>query len=417
MPQKPSRPPADNPQPTTYNLQPTTCNPQQRVILTVNGGSSSIKFAIFTTVDEPEKLVAGEIQRVGQPGTTLSAEGLGAKADKVPVQSGDHGAAAGELVKWLRGPLGDRKIAAVGHRVVHGGFHLLDHQLITEKVLDRLKAAKQLDLAHLPREISLIESFGQRFPGIPQVACLDTAFFKDLPTLAKILPIPRKYFDAGIHRFGFHGLSYTYLMQELRRICGDAVANGKVILAHIGSGASMAAVKNGKPIDTSMSFTPTAGLMMGTRSGDVDAGVLIHLIRNEKLSADQLNDLVNRQSGLLGVSGTSADMRDLNARAKSDSRAAEAVDLFCYQAKKWIGSFAAALGGVETLIFAGGIGEHGVEARAGICSDLKFLGIEIDEAKNIANEPIISTGPTSVRVIPTNEEIMIARIVMQRCQF
>jgi acetate kinase len=345
----------------------------------------------------------------------LSAQGLGAKAEKLPIEAGDHGEAAGALVKWLREPLGDRKISGIGHRVVHGGFHLLDHQLITEKVLDQLREAKQLDLAHLPREISLIESFGQQFPGIPQVACLDTAFFKDLPTLAKLLPIPRKYFDDGIHRFGFHGLSYTYLMQELRRVGGDAAANGKVILAHLGSGASMAAVKNGKPIDTSMSFTPTAGLMMGTRSGDVDPGVLVHLIRNEKLSADQLNDLLNRQSGLLGVSGTSADMRDLVAKRGTDSNAAEAVDLFCYQAKKWIGSFTAALGGIDTLIFAGGIGEHSADARAGICSDLKFLGIEIDAAKNAESAPIISTGPTTVRVIPTDEEIMIARIVMRVC--
>jgi acetate kinase len=297
--------------------------------------------------------------------------------------------------------------------VVHGGFHLLDHQLITEKVLDQLKEAKELDLAHLPREIGLIESFGTQFPGIPQVACLDTAFFKDLPTLSKLLPIPRKYFDAGIHRFGFHGLSYTYLMQELRRIAGDTVADGRVILAHLGSGASMAAVKNGKPIDTSMSFTPTAGLMMGTRCGDLDPGVLVHLIRNEKLSADDLNDLLNRQSGLLGVSETSADMRDLVGKRTSDPRAAEAVDLFCYQAKKYIGNFAAALGGIDTLVFAGGIGEHSADARAGICSDLKFLGIEIDPAKNTANAAILSTGPTAVRVIATDEEIMIARIVMQ----
>jgi len=385
------------------------------VILTINGGSSSIKFAVFSAVDPPDKLLTGEIQRVGQPGTSLSAQGLGAKADKLSIQAGGHGQAAAELVKWLRAPLGNRQISGIGHRVVHGGFHLIDHQLITATVLDQLKEAKDLDLAHLPREIALIESFGQLFPGVPQIACLDTAFFKDLPTLARLLPIPRKYFDAGIRRFGFHGLSYTYLMQELRRVAGDTAADGKIILAHLGSGASMAAVKNGKPIDTSMSFTPSAGLMMGTRSGDVDPGVLVHLIRNEKLSADQLNDLINRQSGLLGVSETSADLRDLLAKRGSDSRAADAVDLFCYLAKKWVGNFAAALGGIDTLIFAGGIGEHAAEARAGICSGLNFLGIEIDAAKNSENAPIISAGPTTVRVIATDEEIMIARIVMQIC--
>jgi len=196
---------------------------------------------------------------------------------------------------------------------------MAQHQIITDKALEELKRTAALDPSHLPRAIALIEAFKRRFPGIPQVACFDTAFFKDLPTLAKLLPIPRKYFDRGIHRFGFHGLSYTYLMQELRRVAGDAAADGNVILAHLGSGASMAAVQHGKPIDTSMSFTPTAGLVMGTRTGDVDPGLLVYLMRNEKLSVDQFDDLVNKKSGLLGVSTTSADMRDLTQRRRHRS--------------------------------------------------------------------------------------------------
>jgi acetate kinase len=380
-----------------------------KTILIINGGSSSIKFAVFESTDSPHKILAGEVQRVGQPGTVMSASGLGDPVDKQPVQGGNHSQATNQLIDWLKNRLGDRPLCAIGHRIVHGGFHLIEHQIITSKVMKQLKEAAELDPAHLPREIGLIEAFGRGFPGVSQTACFDTAFFKDLPTIAKLLPIPRKYFEKGVHRFGFHGLSYTYLISELRRLAGDAVADGKVILAHLGSGASMAAIKNGKPIDTSMSFTPTAGLVMGTRSGDLDPGLIVYLLRNEKLSVDQLDDLLNKKSGLLGVSGTSADMRDLSDHHSTDSKAAEAVDLFCYQAKKFIGSYAAAMGGVDTIVFAGGIGENSAAARAGICTGLEFLGIEIEKSLNLKNKSIISKGNVIVRVIATDEETVIAR--------
>jgi acetate kinase len=382
-------------------------------VIVVNAGSSSIKFAAYEASNEPRQILRGEVQRVGQPGTGISAEGLGEDVKDQPITGGDHTEATGQFIDWLRGRLGDRAVAGIGHRVVHGGFHLAQHQIITEATLSQLRQAAELDPAHLPREIALIESFRKAFAGIPQVACFDTAFFKDLPILSKLLPIPRKYFDAGVHRFGFHGLSYTFLTQQLRRMGGDAAVNGRVILAHLGSGASMAAIREGQPIDTTMAFTPTAGLVMGTRCGDLDPGLLVYLLRNQKLSADQLEELLNKQSGLLGVSGSSADLRDLLDRRATDIQAGQAVDLFCYQAKKWIGSFAAALGGLDTLVFSGGIGEHSAEARAGICAGLEFLGIWLDTESNVKGLSKISSGPVGVHVIPTDEEIVIANTVFE----
>ena len=212
-----------------------------------------------------------------------------------------------------------------------------------------------------------------------------------MPRVAKLLPIPRRFDAAGIERYGFHGLSYAYLMEELARVAGAEAAQGRVILAHLGNGASLAAVRDGKSLDTSMGFTPAAGLPMGTRPGDLDPGVAWYMMRSENLNPEQFNHLINHESGLLGVSETSSDMRDLIERQRTDVRAAEAVELFCYQTRKWIGAFAAVLGGVETLVFAGGIGENSVEVRARVCSGLQFLGIELDEARNIANAPVIST--------------------------
>src|SRR5207248_5014828 len=243
--------------------------------------------------------------------------------------------------------------------------------------------------------------------------CFDTAFHATLPRVARLLPLPRRYDAAGIRRYGFHGLSYAYLMGELGRVAGPEAAAGRVILAHLGAGASMAAVQGRKSIDTTMSFTPTAGLVMATRTGDLDPGALVYLLRSENLSADQLDELLNKQSGLLGVSETSPDMRDLLAKQAGDVRAAEAVELFCYQARKWVGALAAALGGLDTLVFAGGIGENAAEVRQRICDGLGFLGVRLDPARNAAGAAVISADgtPATVRVIRTDEELMIARLV------
>jgi len=379
-------------------------------ILTVNGGSSSIKFALFSPADPPRRLLTGIIDRIGQPNTTLSATTADdQRFAPTSLKADSHADAARHLIAWLRDHAATPP-AAIGHRVVHGGIHLTDHQLVTDDLLNELRATQPLDLAHLPREIALIEAFRDLSPSIPQVACFDTAFFRDLPRVAQLLPVPRKYLDAGVRRFGFHGLSYTYLMSALRRLA-PVEADGKVILAHLGSGASMAAVHRGKPIDTTMAFTPTAGLVMGTRPGDLDPGLLVYLARVEKLAPDELDEFISHQCGLLGVSATTPDMRDLQSRRHTDPRATEAIDLFCYQCKKYIGAYAAALGGLDTLVFSGGIGEHSHETRAQICDGLDYLGLNLDEQNNGSNAPVVSS-PTSrvkVRIIPTDEELIIAQ--------
>jgi len=285
---------------------------------------------------------------------------------------------------------------------------------ITRKLLLELHGITPYAPEHLPREIALIEALSRRHPKLPQVACFDTAFHHTMPRVAKLLPIPRRYAAKGVERYGFHGLSYAYLMEELARL-DPAAAKGRVILAHLGNGASLAAVHRGKSIDTSMGFTPTAGLVMSTRSGDLDPGLLYYLTRTERMSAARFQRMVNHESGLLGVSGTSSDLRDLLAREDHDARAAEAVSLFCYQAKKWIGSYAAALGGLDTLVFAGGIGENAPMIRKRICEGLAFLGITLHGKRNAKNASLISTdtGRVAVRVIRTDEERMIARSVIR----
>jgi acetate kinase len=314
---------------------------------------------------------------------------------------------------WIEERDGRDALTAVGHRVVHGGPKYSKPQRITAEMVEELHRLSPFDPEHLPEEILLTEAFHRRFPDLPQVACFDTAFHHDLPRVAQLLPIPRRYEAQGVRRYGFHGLSYAFLMGELSRLAGPESAQGRVILAHLGNGASLAAVRDGKPVDTSMSFTPTAGVPMSTRSGDLDPGLVWYLARTEKMSAKQFNEMVNFQSGLLGVSETSSDMRDLLDRETQDVRAAEAVALFCYQVKKWIGAFAAALGGLDTLVFAGGIGENAPVVRSRICEGLGFLGIELEESQNAANAGVISTAASrvDVRVIHTDEELMIARSV------
>jgi acetate kinase len=286
-------------------------------------------------------------------------------------------------------------------------------ELVTPELLEELHRISPYDPDHLPGEIELIEAFRRRHPKLPQVACFDTAFHRTLPRVAKLLPIPRRYDAKGVQRYGFHGLSYAYLMQELARIGDPAATKGRVILAHLGNGASMAAVLDGKSIDTSMGFTPTAGLVMSTRTGDLDPGVAPYLARTEQMTSEQFYEMANHKSGLLGVSETSSDMRDLLAHEANDARAAEAVALFCYQARKWVGAFAAALGGLDTLVFAGGIGENAPIVRARICEGLGFLGIALSESRNSESAAVISTDESrvAVRVIRTDEDLMIARSV------
>ena len=324
----------------------------------------------------------------------------------------NHREAAESLIQWISDWGGEEPFTGIGHRVVHGGLRLNEHQFVTCELIEELRRTQSLDLAHLPFEIALIEAFQSRFADVPQVACFDTAFHRDLPRIAQILPIPRRYTDAGVRRLGFHGLSYMYLMQELQRI-DPSVARGRLILAHLGSGASLAAIAQGRPMDTSMAFTPTAGVMMGTRPGDFDPGLLAHMMRSEGLTPDEADQLLSRECGLAGVSGISSDMRELLSRRSFDRNAAEAVDLFWYSIKKYIGAYAAVLGGLDALVFSGGIGEHSPESRAGICQGLEFLGISIDGGLNSTGSAVISPprSRVTVRIIPTDEELMVANIV------
>jgi acetate kinase len=437
---------------------------RDKTVLTVNGGSSSIKFALFSLEDttprragraEPcqdvegvemggrsrrrrvgaaaaggrgdrplSRLLEGLIERIGLPQATLHVKvhppGAGFSRD---VAASDHAGAVDSMLDAIQETGGGRRegrdglasLAAVGHRIVHGGARYYEPQRITDDMLEELRELIPIDPEHLAGEIRLAEVLSRRIPGIPQIACFDTAFHHDLPVVSRTLAIPRKYSVQGVRRYGFHGLSYAFLMEELARLGDPAAMRGRVILGHLGNGASLAAVLDGKPIDTTMGFTPAAGLPMSTRTGDMDPGLVSYLMRTERMTVEEFNDMVNFKSGLLGISETSSDVRDLlSLEQRRDERAAEAIAFFCYQVKKWIGAYAAALGGLDTLVFSGGIGENSSTVRARICEGLDFLGIRLDDRRNSANEAVISASSpngVSVRVIRTDEEIMLARIV------
>jgi len=387
---------------------------EKPTVLAMNGGSSSIKFTLYRMGDSPQRRLHGKVERIGLHGTTLTFDDIERNQhDSRVVGDFDHRSAANFLIDWLDQQVGLASIAAAGHRIVNGGAHNNEPQRVTPALLDALRRISAYAPGHLPAEIVLIDLFAERIPGLAQVVCFDTAFHRAMPRVAKILPIPRRLQAQGVERYGFHGLSYAFLMEALTRVAGAEAAQGRVILAHLGNGASLAAVRGGKSIDTSMGFTPTAGVTMGTRSGDLDPGLVLYLAQTEGMSAEQFHHMVNHESGLFGVSETSADLRDLLAREADDVRAAEAVALFCYQIKKCIGAYAAALGGLDTLIFAGGVGENAPVIRARICDGLEFLGIKIDEKFNVTNAGVISalTSRVAVYVIHTDEEVMIAKSV------
>ena len=385
-------------------------------VLTLNGGSSSIKFALYQMGEPPSQGLHGKVDRIGSSGTKFDfSDPAGKQIGDQSLDQSDRRSAAMFLLDWLEKRVGLASIAAVGHRVVNGGANYFEPQLVTDAMLDELRRISAYAPEHLPAEIDMIELMSERAPRARQVACFDTAFHRDMPRVAKMLPIPRRLQAKGVERYGFHGLSYTFLMEELARAAVSEAALGRVVLAHLGNGASLAAVHGGKSIDTSMGFTPTAGIPMSTRSGDLDPGLVWYLAQTEQMTAQQFHDMVNHQSGLLGVSETSSDLRDLLDKEAHDVRAAEAVALFCYQVKKWIGAYAAALGGLDTLVFAGGVGENSPVIRTRICDGLGFLGIQLDESRNAAGAPIVSTDASSarVRVIRTDEDVVIAKAVFR----
>jgi acetate kinase len=387
-------------------------------VLAINAGSSSIRFALFDAGTPPVRVRGGKIDRIGQRDAELTVAEGSARTEStrpVAVDGTSFPSAVDDFLKWLQRQAWFGEVQAVGHRVVHGMAHTAP-QRATPELLTDLKRIDALDPEHLPQEIRLVETLGGRFPHLPQVLCFDTAFHRDLPRRSVLLPIPRRYAEAGIRRYGFHGLSYTYLMQELARLRDPAAVRGRVILAHLGSGASLAAVRDGRCVDTTMGFTPTGGLMMGTRSGDLDPGVLIYLADRDSMDAAALRRMLNHESGLKGVSDTSADVRDLLKREASDIRAAEALELFCYIAKKAVASFAGALGGLDTLVFAGGIGENAPDIRARICEGLEFLGIALSAPRNARDADVISADDgckVTVRVVRTDEESVVAELTLQ----
>jgi acetate kinase len=381
-------------------------------ILSLNGGSSTLKFALYEKNGDLNPVLSGSINRIGLTGGEFSVKSLSGKEDsRKPMNSGNMSEAVDFLMGWLDDNNYLKSLAAVGHRIVHGMNHT-KAELISKSLLDQLEQNKSYDPDHLSSEIELIKSFTSQYPELKQVACFDTAFHATMPRVATLLPIPRRFYTEGIHRYGFHGISYSYLMEKLAEEPGVNI-NGLIIMAHLGNGASMVAVRNGQSIDTSMGFTPAGGFPMSTRSGDIDPGVAYYIMKKDSLSADQFNVLINRQSGLIGISETSSDMQDLQKMEKSDSRAADAIDIFCYQVKKWVGSFTAALGGLDTLVFSGGIGENAVSVRSRICEGLQYLGIELDHERNESSKKIISlkNSRVTVYVIPTDEEFMIAKTV------
>ncbi|MCG3148257.1 MAG: putative propionate kinase [Verrucomicrobiae bacterium] len=369
----------------------------ENVVLVLNAGSSSLRFAVFEGNAMPHRIFSGKFDRIGSAKSALMTP-----TERTEMPVANHVAALEHLLNQLAA----KEFCAVGHRVVHGGANYRHPQRVDGAMLTELRRISAFDPEHLPAAIALMAVLAAKFPHLPQIACFDTAFHSAMPRVAKLLPIPRRYEAQGVQRYGFHGLSYEYLMSQ-------PGMHGRVILAHLGNGASMAAVRDGQPVDTSMAFTPTAGLMMGRRSGDIDPGLIAFLARSEQMTAARFTQMVNHESGLLGVSETSSDMRDLLAHESADVRAAEAVALFCYLAKKWIGAYAAALGGLDTLVFTGGIGENMPAIRGRICDGLEFLGIELDEQQNAANASVISRAASrvAVRVIRTDEEIVIARSV------
>jgi acetate kinase len=381
-------------------------------ILTINSGSSSIKFALYRMGAGAAAELSGSVAGINRASGLFQVKGAQGKTlVERQFHPQDHKGALEEITRWLKSSPAVQDFDAVGHRLVHGGIRFTRPHRITPDLMDTLVELTPLAPDHLPHEIDAIKVFKDFYPDVTQVACFDTAFHRNMPRVAQIYPLPGALGGQGVLRYGFHGLSYEYILGELRKESGAKASEARIVMAHLGNGASMVAVKGGKSMDTTMGFSPAGGLVMSTRSGDLDPGVILYLFKEKALDVPAVNRMVNKEGGLLGVSGISADMEDLLKAEVKNPRAAEAVELFCYQARKFLGALAAVLGGLETLIFTGGIGENAAPIRWRICEDLEFLGVRLDKDRNDRNDPIISPEKSAVmvRVIKTNEELMIAR--------
>ncbi len=358
-----------------------------RRILTINSGSSSLKYAIYEMGDAETRISSGKLDQLRPESREAAIAGF---LDSLRA----HDSLAG--------------VTAVGYRIVHGGRDHVQPERITTALLKDLRGLSSLAPDHLPDQIAAIEAVTRHAPDLTAVACFDTAFHRTLPRVAQLYGLTQELADRGVVKYGFHGLSYDYLVQELRR---QNALPARVIIAHLGNGASMAAIRDGKSVDTSMGLTPTGGFLMSSRSGDLDPGVVLHLIRQLGMTPDAVNELVAKKSGLQGLSGVSSSMQELESHSAGNPRAAEAIDVFCYQIRRFLGAYVAVLGGLDLLVFTGGIGENSALVRDKVCAELGCFGIALDADANHRNAAVISAPdqPVTVRVVPTNEELMIAR--------
>jgi acetate kinase len=387
-------------------------NPAQFRILAVNCGSSSIRFALYGFDPGERRLLSARFDGIGLgQGRFEVRDEEGRVAFESLNAVADHGAASVLFAGWMDRHGWSALVDGVGHRVVHGGARFAGPAAITGEVEEAIARLRKLDPAPQVPELAVLRALRPAFAGVPHVACFDTSFHRQMPPVAQRHPLPRQLEEQGMLRFGSHGISCESVLQQLASIAGADAAQGRIVIAHLGDGASMAAVHEGRSLDSTTGFMPNGGLMMGTRSGDLCPGSMMHLLLGKGMSVAEVNTLMNCESGLLGVSGVSRDMRELLRVSSTNPWAAEAVELFCYTAKKHLGSLAAVLGGVDTLVFTGGIGENAPLVRRSICERMDHIGIRLDPARNRRGESVISAdgSPVAVRVVATNEELVIAR--------
>ena len=380
-------------------------------VLAVNSGSSSLKYALYNIGRDEKLILSGAINGISsRTGRFYINDGNNNVLINESLRISNHEIAVVKLLRWLKKNDYLNNLDAVGHRVVHGGPRYFQPLPVSSNLLEKLHDLISISPDHLPQELKVIKTIDQYHPDIKQVVCFDTTFHRNMPELAQLYALPRTLKDEGLIRYGFHGLSYEYVLEELKKRIGNDAANGRIIVAHLGSGASMAAINRGKGIETTMGFAPTGGLMMSTRSGDLDPGVILYLLRQKNLSPVEVTEMVNKNAGLLGVSKISGDMKEL-LEMKKNPDAVEAVNMFCYQAKKFLGSLIAVLGGLDSLVFTGGIGENSPPIRKRICENMEFFGIHLNADRNKENAAVISddNSTVTVRVIKTNEQIMVAR--------
>lgn len=391
----------------------------KNLYLTVNAGSSSLKVAVFGKTEPDTPRLSVSIEGIGTYDAQLIPNGEYGSVGTQSIAAKDHETAAESMILWLKAEgINLAEVKGVGHRVVHGGERYHGPAVIDDTMMTYLHALIPLAPNHTPVILQCLTVFRQYFTDVPHIACFDTAFFHYLPDVAQTIAIPAEYRDSGMRRYGFHGLSYEYMLSDFTKHEGETASRGRVIMAHLGSGASLAAVKGGMPVDTTMGFTPASGIVMSTRTGDIDPGVIDYLLREKGMNSDEVGQLVYKQSGLLGVSGTTADMHALLERRHEDANADLAINLFCYTIKKTIGAYAAAMGGVDSLIFSAGIGERSAAIRRQITEELEFLGIVIDDERNRRGDRLISAehSRSGVHVIPTHEDKIIASKTIQLCK-